>query len=85
MLACGSPSLIDDVARRGILFSHVVISCTCSLVNTLPPGYSLNWGNAGDYGGDASGGPPGASLLSLTDTKGNEFKQICYDGEIQKT
>ena len=60
----------------------MVMPCDmCSLVNTLPPGYTLNWGNAGDYGGDASG-PPGASLLSLTDIKGNEFKQICYDGEI---
>ena len=54
-------------------------SCSCSLVNTLPPGYSLDWITHGDYNTEALGGPD--AYLTLTDLKGNEFKQMCYDGE----
>ena len=50
-----------------------------SLVNTLPPGYSIDWSTPGDYNTEALGSPD--AYLTLTDLKGNEFKQTCYDGE----
>ncbi|GAX77367.1 hypothetical protein CEUSTIGMA_g4813.t1 [Chlamydomonas eustigma] len=45
---------------------------TLWLVNTIPSGYSLSWGSGGDYEG-------GTSRLILTDSRGVNFIQDCYD------
>ena len=62
------------VPHSPTLFETLPSPTPFSLVNTMPPGYSLNWGGNGDYEG-------GASRLTLTDLRGVTFIQDCFDGE----
>ena len=44
----------------------------CSLLSSVPPGFSIDW--ASELDSDRW-------VLTLTDRKGNEYIQVCEDGE----